>query len=183
MRDPNIPIPKTLKSKSVYKGYFEIKEELLKLPLGPEKTYSILLTPSDAAVVLAETASGELVLNKEYRPPTKNWLYGCPGGSIDEGETPMEAARRELLEETGYDAEEFHLMGSAYPFPGSCGQQVHYFLAKGAKQSKTVEHEPFELIEVELKSETLLNEEIRKGALTDGILCTALYFKALFQKT
>ncbi len=87
MPDPNIPIPRLLKSKSVYKGYFEVKEELLKLPHGPKKIYNILLTPSDATVVLAETASGELILNKEYRPPTRNWLYGCPGGSIDKKES------------------------------------------------------------------------------------------------
>ncbi len=47
---------------------------------------------------------------------------------------------------------------------------------------KETDHELFEFIEVELKSELALNEEIKKGALTDGILCTALYFKALFYK-
>ncbi len=182
MPKPNIPTPKILESKSLYKGYFEVKEERLELPQGLEKIYSVLVAPSDAAVVLAETETGEFVLNKEYRHPAGNWLYGCPGGSIDEGETPLESAKRELLEETGYSAKSFHFLGSAYPFPGSCSQQVHYILAKDAKYLKETEHEPFELIQVELKSEDDLNKEVKKGALIDGILCTALYFRALFYK-
>ncbi len=180
MQDPPIPIPEVLQSETVYKGYFEVREDLLKLPSGPKRVYSVLLTAPEAAVILAETEDGKLVINKEYRHPTGKWLYGCPGGTIDPGESPIEAAKRELLEETGYTAEEFHLIGSAYPFPASCTQRIHYILAKNAKKTHPTALEDFELIHVEVKSVALLNESMQEGALIDGILCTALYFRDLF---
>ncbi len=183
MQDPPIPIPEVLQSQTMYKGFFEVREDLLKLPHGPKRVYSVLLTAPEAAVILAETANGKLVLNKEYRHPTKKWLYGCPGGSIDPGESPIEAGKRELLEETGYTAESFHLIGSAYPFPASCSQRIHYILAKNAKLTHPTAHEPFELIHVDVKSLPLLNKEMKEGALIDGILCTALYFRDLFYKS
>jgi|SRR3989339_936124 len=182
MQEPPIPIPEILQTITVYKGYFEVQEDLLKLPHGPKRIYSVLLTAPEAVAVVAETESGDLVLNKEYRHPTKKWLYGCPGGTIDPGESPIEAAKRELLEETGYTAASFKHLGSAYPFPANSPQRIHYVLAKGVKLTHPTAHEPFELIQVEVKSTLTLHKEMKEGALIDGILCTALYFKDHFQK-
>ena len=177
---PNIPIPEIKRSETVYKGYFEVREDLLQLPHGPRRIYTVLVTVPEAAVVVAETPDGKIVLNKEYRHPTGKWLYGCPGGKIDPGESPIEAARRELLEETGYTSDEFHLLGEAYPFPAVCHQRIHYILARNVVLTHPTNHEAFELIHVETKQLKELQEEISDGALVDGILCTALYYRQLF---
>jgi ADP-ribose pyrophosphatase len=183
MQNPPIPIPEVLQSKTVYKNYFEVQEDLLRLPHGAKQTYSFLIMAPEASVVIAETKEGGVVINKEYRHPTKRWLYGLPGGCVDAGESPIDAAKRELLEETGYTAKEFHLLGSSYPFPGSSTQRLHYILAKEAECTHPTAHEPFELIHVEVKSIDFIHEQIHKGAMIDGTLCAALYFRDLFYKT
>ena len=180
MSNPNITTPKTIESHTVYEGHFNLKEELIKLPSGLQKIYTVLECSPDAVVILAETATGQLVLIKEYRQPTKKWLYGAPGGCIDPGETLIQAAQRELLEETGYTAKNFHLIGSAYPFPSACTQCIYYFLAKDANLTHPTALDPFECIQVELKDPTLLLKEIKEGAVLDGILCSALYFRENF---
>jgi ADP-ribose pyrophosphatase len=176
---PNIPIPEVKRSETVYKGYFEVREDLLQLPHGPKRIYTVLLNAPEAAVALAETPDGKLVLNKEYRHPTGKWLYGCPGGRVDPGESPLEAARRELLEETGYSTTEFQFLGTAYPFPAVSQQRIHYILAKNVALTHPTQHETFELIHVELKTLQELQEEIAKGGLIDGVLCTALFFRQM----
>lgn len=183
MENPPIPIPEILESKVVYKNhYMEVQEDLLKLPHGPEHIYSFLAAAPEAAVIIAETKDGEIVVNKEYRHPTTKWLYSFPGGCVDPGESPIDAGKRELLEETGYTAKKFHHIGSAYPFPGCCTLRMHYILAQEAELTHATAHEPFELIQVEVKSLDFIQEEIHKGAQIDGTLCAALYFRDLFYK-
>jgi ADP-ribose pyrophosphatase len=182
MQNPEIPIPDVLQTRIVYKShYMEVQEDLLKIPHHePQHIYTFIKTAPEATVVIAETTSGELVINKEYRHPVKQWLYSLPGGCVDPGESPIEAARRELLEETGYTAREFHHIGSAYPFPGCATLRIHYVLAIEAKCTHPTAHEPFELIQVQVQPLDFLQEEIRQGALIDGTLCAALYFRDLF---
>lgn len=112
----SIPLPEITKSEVVYKGLFDLHYDELALPEGISRHYTSLLMPCDAAVTLAETDEGKLVINLEYRHPTRTWLLSAPGGRIDKGETPLETAKRELLEETGYSAKEFKLVEASTPF-------------------------------------------------------------------
>jgi ADP-ribose pyrophosphatase len=173
------PIPEVLQSEIRYQSYLTVREDLLKNQSGIIKPYSVALTPSDAAVVLAKTPEGLWILNKEYRHPTGQWLYGCPGGCIDPNESALEAAKRELLEETGYLADEYLLLGSFYPFPGVCSQKVHLVLAKNAKYSQEPRLDPFEYLQVQKMSPSELQEAILQGAPIDGTLAAALFFAML----
>lgn len=105
---------------------------------------------------------------------------GPPGGRLDPGEDPIVGARRELFEETGYWSDEIEIVGSAHPFPGICDQKIFYVWAKNAYPKSKQNLEPFEFIEVELKSDTELRAELKKGANIDGNLCIALWFKDHF---
>ncbi len=171
---PLIPIPEVKTSEIVYKGFFDVRLDELHLPHGAKMSYTSLEIGVDAAAILAKTKEGRLIINREYRHPTGKWLLGCPGGRIDPGESPMEAAKRELLEETGYGNGNFTLMGQAYPFPAVSKQVIYYIYVEDAIYIQPTHHEPFEMIHTELKTMEELLKEIKEGHPVDGVLCTAL---------
>jgi ADP-ribose pyrophosphatase len=171
---PPIPIPEVKSSEIIHQGYFNVRIDHLQLPHGPQLAYSVLEIGVPAAAILARTKEGKFVINKEYRHPPGKWLLSCPGGRIDSGESPIEAAKRELLEETGYGGGQFTLVGSAYPMPAITEQVIHYIYVENAQFLQPPALETFELIHTELKTEQELLDEIASGFPVDGVLCTAL---------
>jgi ADP-ribose pyrophosphatase len=172
-------LPKVTGSQRVYEGFFNIRVDQLEIPPDQHMPYTVLETKHNAAVVLACTKEGKILVLKEYRHPVGKWLFGCPGGTIDPGESPIEAGKRELLEETGYTADTFIILGSACPFPSAASQTISYILATGAKKIQEPNLEHFELVECEEKTEEEIYEAIRSGHPIDGILCTALLFQRI----
>ena len=169
-----ILIPEVKSSEIVHKGYFNLRIDLLQMPHGPTLSYTVLETGVHAAAVLARTKEGKFVINQEYRHPPGKWLLSCPGGRIDPGESPLEAAKRELLEETGYGGGQWILVGSAYPVPAITAQIIYYAYVKNAEWITSPEREAFELIDTQLKTAQELMDEIDSGSPVDGVLCTAL---------
>lgn len=172
---------KIFSSSIAYDDYLKIRRDLIEQKDGAKRIYSVLLLPGDAAIVLAQDKEGKYVLNYEYRHPTGLYLLGCPGGIIENGEDPKEAAKRELLEETGYEAEELFLIGASYPFPGVSAQKIYYFFGKNAVKKQTLKLDPVEIIETRLLTEEELKNAIRTQPNIDSILCTALWYKNLTQ--
>ncbi len=119
MSKPPILIPEIIRTEIAYHGYFDVAIDHLRLPHGHERPYTVLKQGAHAAAVLALTTEGKLVTAKEYRHPLRQWLLSCPGGRIDPGESPLEAGKRELLEETGYGGG--HLYTSRKRLSLSCG--------------------------------------------------------------
>ena len=172
--------PRHLSERTVYEGFFNLKTELMQHPDGTQREYTSVCFESDAAVILAQDCKGRYILNREYRPPIKQWVLGAPGGSLLVDEDPLVGAKREFFEETGYRADDMRLLGSCYPVPGICSQTILYYYAKGAVQVSEQTLDPFEFIETVLLTEQELLNEIRRGLPTCGLLCTALWYKSLF---
>lgn len=94
-----------------------------------------LLIHPGAVVILPFLDNDRIIMLRQYRPGPAKWIYELPAGTIEEGEEPEEAARRELEEETGYVAGKMKLLFKMYPSPGVSTEVMHMFcasrLAKG----------------------------------------------------
>jgi ADP-ribose pyrophosphatase len=174
--------PKIQSTKVLYSGFFEIKQDLLQKTDGQTLAYTSLVLSTDAAAILARDEQGRWILNREYRHPTGDYILGCPGGRLNEGEDPIEGARRELLEETGYWAETLELIGISYPSPSFCNQKIYYLFAKNAVKKGSQKLDPFEWIQTELKTDQELSEEIRTSTSVDSVLCAALWYLDLHRR-
>lgn len=89
----------------------------------------------DYVSVLALTAQGEVLLVRQYRPATEQYTLELPSGHVEIGQTPEEAARLELLEETGYQAEKMEFLGCLHPDTGRLGNRIWCFFASGLEPS------------------------------------------------
>ena len=124
--------------------------------------------------VVAETPSGELVLVWQYRYGTDAVSLEVPGGVIDPGEAPEAAARRELREETGYEAESFELLSVVEPNPALQGNRCYTFLARGARLTGSTAFDDLEDRETILLPIADIARRIDDGTITHALVVVAL---------
>lgn len=91
-----------------------------------------LLEYEDEVMIFALTQDREVVLIKQYRHGMQNVIVELPGGSVDHGERPLDAAKRELMEETGYSSNNFIQIGVGSPNPAIYTNKLYSFLAMDA---------------------------------------------------
>lgn len=170
-------LPKLIQSSLIFeKSLIRIRCDRLQIEDKQPYDYYSLITPPFAVAILPISKSGEYILIEEYRHPTAHVLLGCPCGFLEKGEDPLKGAERELLEETGFHAESFEIIGSAYPYAGFSGQKTIYVRAQKAILSRHACLEPSEVIRPCILSPNELEMAISQGAELDGTLCTALFF-------
>ena len=137
---------------------------------GEEPWYSVQGPEYNAVIAL--TAGGRILLVRQYRPAIEQFTIELPSGNMDAGETPEESARRELAEETGYEAERMELLGPMFPDVGRLGTRVWYFFASGLRRMEN--WSPEEGVEVLSYS---MGELVR--AIEDGTFNHSLHVAAL----
>ncbi|MEZ0393584.1 MAG: NUDIX hydrolase [Desulfurococcaceae archaeon] len=101
-----------------------------------------------SSVILPLLDDRRALFLSQYRAPINDYIFEVPAGVVNPGETPLEAAKRELVEETGYEASSWQYLGSFYPVPGYSTELMHFFVARGLRHVGA-RPEPYELIEVQ----------------------------------
>lgn len=158
---------KVVSSREVYRcSLFRVAEEEARDATGYEIKRCIVRHPG-SAVMMAVDPKNRLLLVRQYRLPAEKNLWELPAGKLDGGEKPLQAAKRELREETGYRAKTWKKLLSFYPSPGYIGEKMTIFLATDLEQG---EAEPMDDERIETRWFTVpqIDTMIRLNKVEDG---------------
>lgn len=155
---------RVLKRDKLFKipGRVEVYSETVRLPDGRIVDDYCQIVENAFAVVLAETASGETILLRQYKHGPRRIQLSLPGGHLDRDE-PLAAAQRELLEETGYGGGEWVALGSFRTSGSQGGSTAHAFRCTGAVKLAEPDAGDLEEMTVELLDRAALTKAIAAG--------------------
>jgi ADP-ribose pyrophosphatase len=177
-----------LSSEMVFEGpLFRVTRDKLIEPGGKEAMRDVV-RHNGSAVVLAIDSSKDkkdpwIVMERQYRHAARRFLWEVPAGKLEPGEDPLEGAKRELEEETGYRAKKWTELFEYYASPGFLGESMMVFLAEGLVPGDSRPEED-ELIEMRLVKMSELLRSIEKGEIMDGktLSSVLLYARLLGNK-
>ena len=159
--------PIILSSQTIYDGkVFGIRRDELIEPSGVRTTREVITHPG-SVVVLPVLPDGRILMIQQYRHAAKQYLWELVAGRIDGGETPLHAAARELIEETGYRATKFRIFLDVFPTPGFLEERMFLLLAEGLTPGKASPEDDEKIIS-RAYNHKQLEEMIRTGKLRDA---------------
>ena len=132
--------------------------------------------------VVPLTPRGEVVLIEQYRHGTEEVSLEIPGGMVDAGETPREAAARELLEETGYAASELVFLGRTRPNPAIQNNWIHTYLARGAECRQEPACDGTEQTVVRLVPLERIPSLVAEGKITHSLVVVGFHWLSLAER-
>jgi ADP-ribose pyrophosphatase len=165
----------TLNSERIYAGkVFNIDRDRVRMPNG--RTVTVDVVRHARSVVIAPVPEqGKVILIRQYRHPIGRLLWELPAGSVDAGEQPEQAARRECHEEIGLVPKTIVRLTALYPTPGYCDEEMVFFRVSGLEETSEPAHvdedEDIEARTFELRD---AREMIRRGEIVDMRTVVAL---------
>lgn len=168
--------PDVITSHVILEGVINVRRDRLLYKNEHEQDYYVIKSSAESAVIVAESDDGKILITHEYRHAIGKFVYGLPGGLVDEGELPLTAAKRELLEETGCTAKSYEIIGTCYPLPGILAQKMTIVHAKGATLTHTPTLEPSETIHSTFMTRQELKALFQSNNDFDATLSSALFF-------
>lgn len=161
------------RSTEIYRGrIFHFVTEALTLPNGRKTEMAFIRHPGSTAVVpLLDDLT--VVMEVQYRHPVGEYLLEIPAGTLAHGESPLDCARRELKEETGFEAREFVELGKIHIIPAYSDEVIHVFIARGLTPSKQNldDDEIIEVVNYPLEQALQMVDE---GRVTDALTVLSL---------
>ncbi len=168
---------KKIKQKLIYKdAWLSFYQDKILLPDGTSGTYAWVKRKNGVGIVVI-TADNKILLNKEYRYVIKDYSWDIPGGGIDAGETPKQAAKRELHEETGLKVKSLEQMGEFYLLESFNTEMMTLFLTRIGKMkdlTSAKSESSEEMLEQKFVSFKEALEMIDNGQIHDAITANAI---------
>jgi ADP-ribose pyrophosphatase len=163
----------TVETKSIFEGkMITLQVDTVKLPNGRTSTREIVKHPGASAVLAL--LDGKMLVVEQFRKPLEKLQVEIPAGKLDPGEDPMEAAYRELEEETGYKANSMKLIHAFYTSPGFADEKLFlYFTDDLAVGSLQLDEDEF--LEVEAISFEQAQQYMKEERISDAKTIMAVY--------
>ena len=156
--------------RQIYQGrIFTVAVETVTLPNGSELDAEVIRHPG-SVVIIPVTAGGDVILVRQYRHAIGRFAWELPAGSLKPSENVADAARRECQEEVGLVAARLTPLGSFFPTPGYCDEEMNFFRADGLRApgaGETARPDDDEDIEARAFSPETLRQMIAAGEIVD----------------
>jgi ADP-ribose pyrophosphatase len=166
-----------------YLPWLEVSVEKIELPDGRIIDEYLQLRGRDFVVVVAFTANGEVVTERSYKHGPRKVSLALPAGLIEAAEEPAVAARRELLEETGYEATRWQSLGSFIVDSNYGLNTEHMYVARDARQVREPNSGDLEEIAIELHTTDEIIAALRSGEVAQLSSAAALGVALTLQAT
>jgi ADP-ribose pyrophosphatase len=140
--------------------WFEIEEIDSPYDGGDASQPYYRMNTEDGAMIVPLTADGEIICVRQYRPAIGRWTLELPSGGVDDGEEPIDAARRELVEETGFVPLRIHHLSSGQLMANRVNAIQHVFVATDCWQDETLQ------TEFGISVRIMRLDELKQAALT-----------------
>lgn len=181
--DPGKP-GKVLSSRVSYEGpLFRVVTDELREPTGKKVTRDIIRHNGSVVVLALEKSKSKkdplVLIERQFRHAAQQYLYEVPAGTIDPGEDHLEAAKRELLEETGYQARKWTNLLQYFASPGFLGEWMQVFLAEDLTPGPASPEED-ESLELQFIPLSELLRLIGAGKIRDGKTIISASYYALY---
>jgi ADP-ribose pyrophosphatase len=159
---------KITSSREVYScRLFYVNEEEAVEPKSSFHIKRSVVRHNGSAVMMAVDTKKRILLVRQYRLPADKHLWELPAGKVDAGEKPLQAAKRELIEETGYRARQWRKLISFYPSPGYVAEKMTIYLATGLTEGEATPMDD-ERIETRWFTRQQVASMIRTGKIEDA---------------
>jgi len=162
-----LPEEKTIRTKRIYEGkIINLRIDEIELP-GKKYAKREIVEHPGAVAIVPVTEDGEIIMVRQFRKAADMFLLEIPAGKLDKQEDPLSCAKRELKEETGYEAQNIERLCSFYSSPGFSNELIHIYIATNLIRGEASPDED-EYLSVERYTIDQLLEMIRSGDLRDG---------------
>ena len=159
----------------IRRPWLTARRDVAQLPDGRINPEYYVLEYPDWVNIIALTEDGQVILERQYRHGLGNTCYELPCGVIEKGETPLHAAQRELLEETGYAGGEWKHLMDLSPNLATSNNMAHSFVATGVRRVAGQSLDPTEDISVHLVSQDFVKELLLNNQILQALMAAPLF--------
>ncbi|MBN1384039.1 MAG: NUDIX hydrolase [Elusimicrobia bacterium] len=176
---------KILKNRDILniKSRLKVSVQRIKLPNGKIINDYYRLHLPESVIIVARTPDKKIVMSRQYLHGLKGVSIILPAGMKEKGEDPLKAAKRELVEETGYTSDKWYVLNSLLPHNNYGAGKVHFFFADNARRTAKPKSGDLEKMEIILLDEPSIIDAINKGKIVSaGSIASLALTKAFLYK-